>query len=153
MLFPEVIILYKLVLFQFCPIFPFWFIGVFVGSIVSVFFSTKITDLASRMNYKKMSFCMIILAALLGAASPICMYGTIPFIAALGKKGIPGYLLAAFMITSILINPNLLVFSVVLGLHVAILRLLCCLATGIIVGLLVKIFFKMETLETSSLSL
>jgi uncharacterized membrane protein YraQ (UPF0718 family) len=86
------------------------------------------------------------LAALLGAASPICMYGTIPLIASLGRKGLPEYILAAFMITSILINPNLLVFSFVLGAYVAIIRLLCCLGAGIAAGLLVRVFFKNKNL-------
>jgi uncharacterized membrane protein YraQ (UPF0718 family) len=98
------------------------------------------------INRKSVSFLEIMFAAVLGAASPICMYGTIPLIATLGKKGLPQQIIAAFMVSSILINPNLFLFSFALGAEVAVIRLFACLMAGIIAGVLVKVFFKNKDL-------
>lgn len=131
-----------LIVDQFTVIFPYWIVGVIFGSAISVFGSTKIIDFASRVKKNKFILRGIIIAALLGAASPVCMYGTIPLITSLAKKGIPQYLLAAFMVSSILINPNLFIFSFALGIPIAMVRLLACLVAGIIAGIMVHIFFK-----------
>jgi uncharacterized membrane protein YraQ (UPF0718 family) len=70
------------------------------------------------------------------------MYGTVPLIAALGRKGLPQYVLAAFMVSSILLNPNLLLFSFALGVPIVLFRLFSCIAAGFTAGILAKIFFK-----------
>lgn len=89
-------------------------------------------------------------AALLGIASPLCMYGTVPLIAALGRKGVAQHLLAAFMVSSVLLNPNLLAVSFALGARLALLRLLLCFVMGSLAGLLVlgclhgRLLFRLE---------
>ena len=127
---------------QISEIAPYWMSGLVVGSLVSVYLSEGI---ALKMNaltndrHRGLSLCV---ASLLGAASPICMFGTVPIIAAFGRKGVPQYLLAAFMISSVLLNPNLFLLSFVLGTHIAMARLFLVLLCGVLAGLLVLIFFK-----------
>jgi len=134
-----------LVLKQFVVIFPYWILGLVIGSLISVFCSGKIIIRAAGMESDKFKPGNIIFAVLLGAASPVCMYGTIPLIASLGRKKIPQYVLAAFMVSSILINPNLFIYSFALGAPIALIRLLLCLVAGTIAGLLVYLFFREKT--------
>ena len=130
------------IIFQFRMIFPYWAAGTVGGSLISVFLSARITALAGRPGLKKLGLLAVVPAALLGAASPICMYGTVPLIASLGRKGVPQYLLASFMVSSILINPNLFLFSFTLGAGIAVLRLVLCLMAGIAAGILAGCFFN-----------
>lgn len=142
----ELIVITYWVVFQFRIIFPYWAAGTIAGSLVSVFLSDRITAFTGRQGYRNLSILAVIPAALLGAASPVCMYGTVPLIASLGRKGMPQYLLASFMVSSILINPNILIFSFSLGTSIALARLLVCIAAGVFAGFLVKIFFNKRQL-------
>jgi len=74
------------------------------------------------------------------------MYGTIPVIAALGHKKVPQHLLAAFMVSSVLLNPNLFLLSFALGVGVALARLLLAFICGSLAGVLVLVFFKQKAL-------
>lgn len=138
----EIEILAYLTLYQFKLIFPYWIIGLIAGSVISVFAFDKIKSFISGIGKKTNAYLGIAIAVLLGVVSPVCMYGTIPLIASLGRKGVPQYVLAAFMVSSILINPNLFIFSIALGLPVALTRLLVCLAAGFAAGVLVKLLFR-----------
>jgi uncharacterized membrane protein YraQ (UPF0718 family) len=138
----ELLSIFDLVAFQFARIFPFWAAGILVGSLVSVFLSTTLAGAVARVGGARLGGVRLLLAVLLGAASPVCMYGTIPILAALGRKGLPQHLLAAFMISSILINPNLFAFSFALGAPLAVIRLLSCLLVAAAAGALVHAFFK-----------
>jgi len=138
----EVSAVLQLMVLQFGRIVPYWIAGVAVGSLVQMFLSPRMSQAASRIGEGRLGLPKTALAAGLGAASPICMYGTVPLIASMARKGVPQHLLAAFMASSVLINPNLFVFSLALGAPLAVIRLLACLAIGIAAGLLVRIFFK-----------
>jgi uncharacterized protein len=138
----EALAIFQLVVLQFGRIVPYWIAGVAVGSLIQVFLSPRMAQAASRVGQGRLGLPKTALAAGLGAASPICMYGTVPLIASMARKGVPQYLLAAFMASSVLINPNLFVFSLALGAPLAVVRLLACLASGIAAGLLVRIFFR-----------
>jgi uncharacterized membrane protein YraQ (UPF0718 family) len=142
----EIVIVFYYLTLQFKQIFIFWFLGVILSSLLSVFASDRINRALARMNPERFQVGATVSAALIGVASPICMYGTIPLIAAFGRKGMPQYLLAAFMVSSILINPNLLVYSFVLGVPLALARLAACLAAGICAGILTHYFFKRSLL-------
>jgi uncharacterized membrane protein YraQ (UPF0718 family) len=142
----EIFIVFFYVTLQFKQIFIFWFLGVMISSLLTVFASGRINRALMGMNPGKFQVGATVLAALIGAVSPICMYGTVPLIAAFGRKGVPQYLLAAFMVSSILINPNLLVYSFVLGVPMALIRLAACLAAGILAGILAHYFFKRNML-------
>lgn len=138
----ELTILAYWTVFQFKIIFPYWIAGTIAGSLISVFLSPKITALAGRQGTGSFSILAVLPAALLGAASPICMYGTVPLIASLGRKGVPQHLLVSFMISSVLINPNLFIFSFALGAPIALARLAACLIAGIAAGLLVRLLYR-----------
>ena len=117
------------------------------------------------------------LASFLGIISPLCMYGTVPIIAALGRKnsvvdiangnaagnadalsgqtdkpgnltrsGAPQHLLAAFMVSSILLNPNIFFLSFALGFELALTRLMLSFLSGILAGVLVWFFYKKKEL-------
>lgn len=129
-------------LVQFVQILPWWLLGALASALVTVFAGEKISGALSSLEGPRLLPLKLGLAALLGAASPLCMYGTIPLIYSFGKKGVPQHLLAAFMVSSILINPNLLIFSFALGVPVALLRLAVCLLAGIAAGGLVKLCYK-----------
>ncbi|MDP4094593.1 MAG: permease [Bacillota bacterium] len=134
--------LFNLIIVQFRQIFPYWIAGTIVGSILSVYFSGSLSALVAGMKKVSYNFPAAFAAAVLGVASPICMYGTIPLIASLGKKGVPQYILATFMISSIMLNPNLFLMSFALGSYIALLRLVSCLAAGLLAGILVYVFYK-----------
>ena len=81
-------------------------------------------------------------ASLLGIASPLCMYGTIPIAASFSEKGMRDDWLAAFMMGSILLNPQLLIYSAALGRTAFSIRLVSCIISGILAGLCVRLFFR-----------
>ncbi|MCX7710902.1 MAG: permease [Clostridia bacterium] len=138
----EIVQIFDLVMIQFKLIFPYWIAGTIAGSIISVFLSSWIKTAVSKLNFQKYRLDFAILAAVLGVVSPMCMYGTIPMIAVLGRKGVPQYILATFMVSSILLNPNLFLLSFALGTPIAILRMAACLLAGLCAGMLVKVFYK-----------
>jgi len=139
----EIIMLLESIWFQFRQIAPYWAAGLIAGSLVSVFLSNKITDKMTKIAGWFLPLC---LASFLGIISPLCMYGTVPIIAALGKKGTPQHLLAAFMVSSILLNPNILLLSFALGIPLALARLGLSFLSGILAGILVYLFFSHEAL-------
>ncbi len=125
---------------------PYWILGIVVGSFVSVFGKLKINNLLGEVSQLKMGILGVIPASLLGIASPLCMYGTIPIVASFAKKGMREDWLAAFMMSSILLNPQLLIFSAVLGTKVFALRILSSILTGILAGILVHFFFRNKSI-------
>ncbi len=129
-------------LVQFRQIFLYWVIGMVIGSIISVFFKDKIHNLMRNMKSDGSSIIGIIFASMLGVASPLCMYGTIPIAASFSKGGIKDEWLAAFMMSSILLNPQLIIYSAALGLKVLMIRIVTCFLCGIAAGLAIRIFFK-----------
>lgn len=126
-------------------IFPYWLIGMLIGSAVSVFGKERIHQLFIHMQSKRLGLFGIIPACLLGMASPLCMYGTIPIAASFSHKGMRDDWLAAFMMSSILLNPQLIIYSSALGTTALIVRLAVCFLCGLLAGLLVHIFYKNST--------
>jgi uncharacterized membrane protein YraQ (UPF0718 family) len=112
-----------------------------LGSLISVFGKKKLQSMFAAMQSKKLGLLGIIPASLIGIASPLCMYGTIPISASFAEKGMRQDWLAAFMMSSILLNPQLLLFSVALGRTALIIRFISCLLCGVTAGLLVHFFF------------
>lgn len=127
---------------QFRQIFWYWVLGMVIGSLVSVFAKDRIHQLFSAMNGRKWGILGVIPAGLLGILSPLCMYGTIPIAASFAKKGMREDWLAAFMMSSVLLNPQLLVYSASLGMTAMLVRLFSCIFCGIAAGIVVGIFFK-----------
>ena len=105
---------------------PYWALGIVLGSAVSVFGKEKIHSLFLAMKKHKLGALGVIPASLLGIASPLCMYGTIPIAASFSEKGMSDDWLAAFMMSSILLNPQLLIYSSALGETALAIRFLSC---------------------------
>ena len=127
---------------QFRQIFQYWVLGILIGSAISVFLKDRIHGLFRAMSESKYGLLGLIPASLLGIASPLCMYGTIPLAASVHKSGMRDDWLAAFMMTSILLNPQLIVYSAALGPAALTIRIVSCFLCGIVAGLLVHAFFR-----------
>ncbi|MDR0290142.1 MAG: permease [Treponema sp.] len=141
----ELVYLWYYFSIQFKQIFIYWILGMAIGSLVSVFGKEKINSLFDSLREKKLGVLGIIPASLLGIASPLCMYGTIPIAASFAEKGMEEDWIAAFMMSSILLNPQLLFYSAALGWPVLIVRFATCFACGILAGILVRFFFKKKS--------
>jgi uncharacterized membrane protein YraQ (UPF0718 family) len=70
------------------------------------------------------------------------MYGTIPIAASFSEKGMKDYILAAFMMSSILLNPQLMFYSAALGTTVLVIRFFASFICGIVAGIIIRYFFK-----------
>jgi uncharacterized membrane protein YraQ (UPF0718 family) len=120
----------------------FWVLGMALGSLISVFGKEKIHGLFAALQGKKLGVLGIIPASFIGIVSPLCMYGTIPIAASFSEKGMEDDWLAAFMMSSILLNPQLLFYSAALGPTALIIRFVSCFVCGCAAGLCVCLFFK-----------
>lgn len=100
---------------QLRQIFWYWVFGIILGSCVSVFLKDRIHGVLKKMSAGRMGLLGIVPASLLGIASPLCMYGTIPLAASFSRSGMRDEWLASFMMCSILLNPQLIVYSTALG--------------------------------------
>lgn len=127
---------------QLRQIFGYWVLGILLGSWVSVFLKERIHGLFRSMSNSKMGLVGIIPASLLGIASPLCMYGTIPLAASFSRSGIRDEWLASFMMCSILLNPQLIVYSTALGAAALAVRIISCFLCGIGAGLLIYVIGK-----------
>lgn len=127
---------------QLRQIFWYWVLGMVIGSLVSVFAKDQIHGLFDGMQKKKWGVLGIIPACLLGIASPLCMYGTIPIAASFRKQGMREDWLAAFMMASILLNPQLIIYSAALGTKVLAARIVTCFLCGLSAGLLIYLFYR-----------
>ncbi len=126
---------------QLGQIFRYWVLGMLIGSFISVFAKGKIHGIFAGMKDKKWGLFGIVPACLLGIASPLCMYGTIPIAASFRKQGMRQDWLAAFMMASILLNPQLIIYSAALGKIALAVRIITCFLCGCTAGLLVSFFY------------
>ncbi|MBQ6434799.1 MAG: permease [Synergistaceae bacterium] len=136
----EFIYLWYYFTLQLEQIYIYWLLGMAIGSFVSVFGKNKIHGLFAKLNEKKLSLFGIVPACILGIASPLCMYGTIPIAASFSEKGMREDWLASFMMASILLNPQLIIYSTALGRTALIVRIASCFFCGIFAGLAVNLY-------------
>lgn len=122
-------------------IFGWWVLGMLIGSTVSVFAKDAIHRAFAALRGRRMGGFGAIVASALGVASPLCMYGTIPIAASFARGGMRHDWLAAFMMSSILLNPQLIVYSAALGETALIVRVVSCLLCGAAAGWLVRLFY------------
>lgn len=123
-------------------IFWYWILGMVIGSFVSVLIKDHIHILFCSLGNKKLGIFGTVIASVLRIASPLYMYGTIPIAASFSKSGMGDDWLAAFMMSSILLNPQLIIYSAALGQTAFIVRIITCFFCGIFAGLLIQIFYK-----------
>ncbi len=133
---------------QFRQIFGYWVIGMLIGSFISVFFKDRIHQAMRDLKSDGGNFAGIVLASVLGVISPLCMYGTIPIAASFSKSGIKDEWLASFMMSSILLNPQLIIYSAALGTKVLLIRIISCFLCGIAAGLCIRFFFHEKSFFT-----
>jgi len=112
------------------------------GSLVSVFAKEKINQMFLSLRGKKLGILGLFPASLLGIASPLCMYGTIPIAASFADKGMEEDWLASFMMSSILLNPQLIFYTAALGAKALAIRVTLCFICGIAAGCLIRLFYK-----------
>lgn len=126
---------------QLRQIFWYWVLGIAIGSCISVFAKGSIHRAAEFLGRRIPGAAGLALASALGIASPLCMYGTVPICAAFSRKGVKDDFLAAFMMSSVLLNPQLILYSAALGPKLLAVRVASCFLCGIFAGLFVRIFF------------
>jgi uncharacterized membrane protein YraQ (UPF0718 family) len=124
---------------------PYWILGILIGSAVAVFGQKWIYRIACTLQGRNTGIAGLILASLLGFASPLCMYGTIPIVASFSRSGMRDDWLAAFMMSSILLNPQLLIYSMALGPEVFWIRFASSLLCGVLAGIFVRYAFRDRT--------
>ena len=127
---------------QFEQIFGWWVLGMVIGSAVSVFAKDYIHRAFLSLQGKRLGILGIIAASALGIASPLCMYGTIPIAASFSRGGMKDDWLAAFMMSSILLKSQLIIYSAALGGTVLTVRIVSCFFCGITAGLLIRFFYR-----------
>lgn len=123
-------------------IFGWWVLGMVIGSTVSTFAKDYIHRAFRSLQGKRLGVLGIVAASALGIASPLCMYGTIPISASFSKGGMKDDWLAAFMMSSILLNPQLIIYSAALGGTVLTVRIVSCFLCGITAGLLLHFLYR-----------
>ena len=138
----EIIYIWYYFEIQFRQIFWYWILGMLIGSFISVFAKDRIHGIFAGMRDKKWGLFGIIPACILGIASPLCMYGTSPSAASFRKQGMREDWLAAFMMASILLNPQLIIYSMALGSTALAVRIITCFLCGCAAGLLVFLFYR-----------
>lgn len=123
-------------------IFRWWVFGMMIGSAVSVFAKDSIHRAFLALKGRRLGILGIVAASALGIASPLCMYGTIPIAASFSKSGMRDSWLAAFMMSSIFLNPQLIVYSAALGGTVLAVRIVSCFFCGTAAGLLLHVLYR-----------
>lgn len=121
---------------------PYWVLGMALGSVISVLGKGRLHAAFVRLGQKRLGALGLIPASLLGIASPLCMYGTIPLAASFSRQGVRDDYLAAFMMASVLLNPQLMMYSTALGRTAWWIRIAACFLCGITAGALVRRFFR-----------
>ena len=125
----EIVYLWYYIDVQIRQLFVYWLIGILIGSFISVFAKDKIHRLLSNTDDKRI-------------LSPLCMYGTVPLAASFEKQGMREDYIASFFVASILLNPQLIIYSMALGLNMAMIRIISCIICGIVAGILIYIFYQ-----------
>ena len=120
----------------------YWAAGILIGSAISVFAKDRIHGLLRHMNGARYGALGLVFAGVLGIASPLCLYGTVPLAASVSRGGLRDDWLAAFMMTSILLNPQLIVYSAALGAKALTVRIVSCFICGVTAGALVRICYR-----------
>ena len=138
----ELIYLWYYFSVQLEQIFGWWVLGMVIGSAVSVFAKDTIHRAFRSLQGKRLGILGVVAASALGIASPLCMYGTIPIAASFSRGGMKDDWLAAFMMSSILLNPQLIIYSAALGGTVLTVRIVSCFLCGVVAGLLIRFFYR-----------
>lgn len=112
---------------------PYIIVGVIAGELLKF---TSWTGLMVK-GIGKSPLLSVLIAAILGAVSPLCTYGTVPVVLQLYRAGIHISPLITFLAVSSMMNPQLFFITWGgLGAEIAVVRLLAVLAFGFILGMI-----------------
>ena len=121
---------------MFLRLWYFLAIGIVIGAAFNVFLTT---DKIKRMLVRADSVPALIVAALVGALSPLSSYAIIPVFTVFLSMGIPLATVMTFLTAAPMINPYMFYITwQFLGLEMALARTV----SAILVGLLTGLFFK-----------
>ncbi len=123
-------------------LFPYFASGLLIGTFLSIFLTKQIASGVKRFEHIKPAWLAYVVAAAIGVASPICMFGTLPILMSLKKQGIKEAILVSFMTGSVLLNPNLIILTMALGSDVAMWRVGIAIVTGTVAGGLARMYQK-----------
>lgn len=116
----------------------YWVAGMVFGSAISVFLKNPIHEVVRSLDGTVSEYSGIVIASLLGVASPLCMYGTIPFLQAWLLDGMSMGSASAFMVTGPATKiTNLSTVKIILGWKRFALYLLYVMAFACLSGWLV----------------
>ena len=125
---------------QFWQICRYWVLGMLIGSFISVFAKDRIHRLFAGMRDKKWGIFGIVPACLLGIASPLCMYGTIPLLQEWLMSGMSLGSASAFMLTGPATKiTNLGALKIVMGMRRFLLYLGFIMLFSLLTGMFVNI--------------
>lgn len=124
---------------------PYLVLGIVLSTVIKTFVSKE--RMAGYFGRKR-SGVTILLAAFIGALSPVGSYVIIPMSAALLGTGVPLPALMALMVSSPLINPNLFVLTAgAMGLEIALLRAISSILLGSFAGYLTLWLIRKKRLD------
>ena len=117
-------------------ILPYWALGIMLGSALAVFGKSFVHGMVMRLG-NSLGLFGVVPASVLGILSPLCMYGTLPLAASLSRRGLREDWLAAFMMSSVLLNPQMVIYVAALGKPLLFLTLSFSFLCGALAGVLV----------------
>lgn len=124
----------RLSAFQVLDLLPYILGGVVLGELLKIKSWTRIIYKATSGR----PFISCIVASLLGIASPLCTYGTIPVAISLYGAGVPLAALVSFISCSSLLNPQFIIYTYgQIGAEMAIMRIVTVFIVGVVFGLFV----------------
>jgi len=128
---------------------PYLLMGILVSTVVKTFVSK---EQMTRFFSSRRSGVSILLAAFIGALSPVGSYVIIPMSAALLGVGVPLPALMALMVSSPLINPNLFALTAgAMGVEMALLRALAAILLGSLAGYITLWLIRKKRLDPSNI--
>lgn len=128
---------------------PYLVLGIVISTLIKMYVSKE--RMASFFGNRNHTVS-ILLAACIGAISPIGSYVIIPMSAALLLIGVPLSVLMSLMVSTPLINPNIFVLTAgAMGYEMAFLRLFSAIFLGVTAGYFTFYFEKKKWLNVKSI--
>lgn len=127
---------------------PYLIAGIVLTSLVKLFVSKEQMALFMKRN----GHASILIATLIGVASPLGSYVVIPLSAALLIIGVPLPPIMALIISSPLINPNLFFLTAgAFGLELALMRVFAAVLLGLTAGYITRFLIKRSYINTNAI--
>ena len=127
-------------------IIPYWLSGIALGAFLKTWQKDNVDKILLKLSSYKSTLLMLVISSVLGALSPITLFGVIPVIYSVNTKNNKKLepIIVAFITSSILISPNIFVFTISLGMDIALMSVLSVVAIGLIMGLISDIMISLN---------